>query len=238
MTLATTILVYIGYNDPVEAIGQALFVLVLVAAAVFFQKGGGWAALAASVIYICALLLIGPKSGSTYVAPAIILRITMYGFTGLGGGEICARMKQTLESIQEVDLVDHDTGLFNTEHFYRLAGNSLEAYERYHSPFSVILFHFDQDDFKKLDPTSRSQALWTVGREVKAAIRTSDESGRPSLNSIGIILFSTDAKNAKAVIKRVTEAFQRVFGKDAGISVDLWSTPDDIEKIRQYAHAR
>ncbi len=238
LTLATTLLIYLGYRDPVEAMGQALFVLILVFDVLYFQKGGGWAALAASLIYVTALLVIGPKTGSAYIWASVILRVTMYGFTGLAGGEICARVKVALEDMQASDLADRVTGLFNKEHFYRLAGASVEMFERYQSPFSLLIFAFNQNDIKKVGGDKKTQAMASIAREIKAAIRTSDEAGRPSDESIAILLYNTEAANADAVIKRVTTAFHQTLGKDAVLDVTLWSTPDDIKQIRAYAHAR
>lgn len=238
LTLATTMLIYIIYGDPVEAMGQALFVIILVFAVLYFQKGGGWAALAASAIYIAALAIIGPKSGSVNVLPAVILRVTMYGFTGLAGGEICYRIKGTLEEMHGIDLIDHETGLFETDYFYRLAGASIEMYERYQSPFTLLIFNFDIEILKALSRDKRKEALATVGQEVKAAIRQSDEAGRPSTDSIAILLYNTDAKNSKAVVARVTAAFHQAFGDEVMVGTYTWSTPGDIEEIRAYAHAR
>jgi GGDEF domain-containing protein len=238
LTLATTMLIYIIYGDPVEALGQALFVIILVFAVLYFQKGGGWAALAASVIYIAALATIGPKSGALNVLPAVILRVTMYGFTGVAGGEICARIKSTLEEMHGVDLIDHETGLFETDYFYRLAGASIEMFERYQSPFTLLIFNFDVEILKSMTRDVRAQALTTIGSEVKSAIRQSDEAGRPSVDSIAILLYNTDSKNSKAVVGRVTAACKQVFGDEAHIGTYIWSTPGDIEEIRAYAHAR
>lgn len=238
LTLATTMLIYIIYGDPVEALGQALFVLILVFAVLYFQKGGGWAALAASAIYIAALATIGPKSGSINVLPAVILRVTMYGFTGLAGGEICHKVKTTLEEMHGIDLIDHETGLFETDYFYRLASASIEMFERYQSPFTLLIFNFDIEILKAMPRDTRKNALFTVGQEVRAAIRQSDEAGRPSTDSIAILLYNTDAKSSKAVTGRVTAAFRQVLGDDAKIGTYTWSTPGDIEEIRAYAHAR
>lgn len=238
LTLATTMLIYIIYGDPVEALGQALFVLILVFAVLYFQKGGGWAALAASIIYIAALAAIGPKSGSINILPAVILRVTMYGFTGLAGGEICDKIKTTLEEMHGTDLVDHETGLFETDYFYRLTGASIEMFERYQSPFTLLIFNFDIEILKTMTRDKRKEALFTVGQEVKAAIRQSDEAGRPAVDSLAILLYNTDARNSKAVIARVTAAFHQALGDEVKIGTCIWSTPGDIEEIRAYAHAR
>lgn len=238
LTLATTLLIYLGYRDPVEAMGQALFVLILVFDVLYFQKGGGWAALAASFIYVGALLTIGPKTGPAYIWASVILRVTMYGFTGLAGGEICARVKHALEDMQSTDLADRATGLYNREHFYRLAGASIEMFERYQSPFSLLIFAFNPDDIKSLSGDKRAEAMPKIGQAIKSATRTSDEAGRPSADSIAVLLYSTDASNADAVISRVTDAFRQTLGEDTVVDVTLWSTPNDIEKIREYAHAR
>ncbi len=238
LTLGTTLLIYLGYADPVEAMGQALFVLILVCAVLFFQKGGGWAAAAASVIYIAALMIIGPKGDSAFVLPAIILRVTLYGFTGVAGGEICARVKTTLENLERSDLVDHESGLFNKDYFFRLVGANVEMFERYQAPFSVLVFSFNQDDTKGLSHEQLKEALQLVGREVKETIRPSDEAGRPDATTLALILDQTTGEKAEAVISRVTAAFKRALGEKAKIDVQTWSTPDDLETIRTYAHAR
>jgi GGDEF domain-containing protein len=238
LTLGTTLLIYLGYGDPVEAMGQALFVIILVFAVLYFQKGGGWAALAASVIYLGALLAIGPKTEAAYIWPAAILRITLYGFTGLAGGELCARVKTTLDEIAAADLLDHETGLFTKEHFFKLVGSNIEVFERYNSPFSLLVFNFKLPDLEKLPKAAKQTALMAIGSELKESIRPSDEASRPSADSFAVLLDQTAGKNADAVIARVNVVLKRVLGEDAEISHTLLSTPDDLEEIRTYAGAR
>jgi GGDEF domain-containing protein len=238
LTLGTTLLIYLGYADPVEAMGQALFVLVLVCAVVYFQKGGGWAALAASLVYLGALLAIGPKADAAYVWPAAILRITLYGFTGIAGGEICYRVKTTLDDISRTDLLDHDTGLFTKEYFFKLVGSNIEVFERYNSPFSVLVFNFKPSDLEKLPKTARETALLAIGRELKDSIRPSDEASRPAEDAFAVLLDLTAGQNADAVITRVNAVLKKVLGDEAEISHKLLSAPDDLEEIRTYAHAR
>ncbi|MFA5867381.1 MAG: diguanylate cyclase [Actinomycetota bacterium] len=238
LTLGTTLLIYLGYADPVEAMGQALFVLVLVFAVLYFQKGGGWAALAASIIYLGALLTIGPKTEAAYVWPAAILRITLYGFTGLAGGELCARVKKTLDDISHADLLDHETGLFTKEYFFKLVGSNIEVFERYDSPFSLLIFNFSPADLAKLSKTARQAALTAIGDELKESIRPSDEASRTTEDSFAVLLDQTAGKNADAVIARVNKVLKRVLGDDAIISHKLLTTPDDLEEIRTYSGAR
>lgn len=238
LTLGTTLLIYLGYADPVEAMGQALFVIILVSAVLYFQKGGGWAALAASVIYLGALLTIGPKTDAAYVLPAAILRVTLYAFTGLAGGEICARVKNTLDEISDTDLLDHETGLFTKEHFFKLIGSSIELFERYNSPFSLLVFSFNPPDLEKLPKAARETALLAIGRELKDSIRPSDEASRPADDTFAVLLDLTAGHNADAVIARVNAVLRRVLGENAEISHKLLSTPDDLEEIRSYAGAR
>ncbi len=238
LTLGTTLLIYLGYADPVEAMGQALFVIVLVFAILYFQKGGGWAALAASVIYLGALLIIGPKTAAAYVWPAAILRITLYGFTGLAGGEICARVKKTLDDISHTDLVDHETGLFTKDHFFKLVGSNIEVFERYDSPFSLLVFNFSPADLAKLPKAAKQTALLTIGGELKESIRPSDEASRPAEDAFVVLLDQTIGKNADAVIARVNKTLKQVLGDDAVISHKLLTTPDDLEEIRKYSGAR
>jgi GGDEF domain-containing protein len=238
LTLGTTLLIYLGYADPVEAMGQALFVIILVFAVLYFQKGGAWAALAASVIYLGALWAIGPKTEAAYVWPAAILRITMYGFTGVAGGEICARVKTALDEISSTDLIDHDTGLFRKEYFFKVVGSNIEVFERYKSPFSLLVFSFNPADMEKLPRKARDTALLAIGREIKESIRPSDEASRPGEDSFAILLDLTVGQNTEAVIARVNTVLKRVLGDEAAISHKLLSTPDDLEEIRAYAHAR
>lgn len=238
LTLGTTLLIYLGYADPVEAMGQALFVIVLVFAVTYFQKGGGIAAIIASAIYLIALFSIGHQSDAAYVWPAAILRITMYGFTGVAGGEICARVKKTLDEVHGADLIDHETGLFTPEYFFKIVASSIEIFERYGAPFSVLIFKFDAADLMKLPPDSKRTALLAIGREMKESIRPSDEASRPTEDSFAVILDQTSGENSDAVIARVEPMFKKVLGENAVITNELLSTPDDLEKIREYSGAR
>lgn len=238
LTLGTTLLIYLGFADPVEAMGQALFVIILVFAAVYFQKGGGIAALIASAVYLFALFSIGHQSEPAYVWPAAILRITMYGFTGVAGGELCARVKKTLEEVRGADLIDHETGLFTKDYFFKIVASSIEVFERYGAPFSVLVFKFNAADLAKLPVDSRKSALLAIGREVKESIRPSDEASRPTKDTLAVILDQTTGENSDAVIARVSAVLRKVLGKNSKISYELLTSPDDIEKIREYSGAR
>lgn len=238
LTLGTTLLIYLGYADPVEAMGQALFVIILVFAVLYFQKGGGWAALAATTIYLGALFAIGPQNEPAYVWPAAILRITLYGFTGLAGGELCYRVKKTLDEISDTDLVDHDTGLFTKEYFFKLVGSNIEVFERYDSPFSLLLFTFDPLALSRLPGPAGRKALLTIGHEIKESIRPSDEASRTSDDTFAVILDQTAGENAQAVIDRITPLLKKIFGEEGKINHKLLTTPDDLEEIRKYSGAR
>jgi GGDEF domain-containing protein len=238
LTLGTTLLIYLGYADPVEAMGQALFVIVLVFAATYFQKGGGIAAIIASVVYLAALFSIGHQNEAAYVWPAAILRITMYGFTGVAGGELCYRVKRTLDEVHGADLLDHETNLFTKEYFFKIVASSIEIFERYGAPFSVLIFRFNPADLAKLPAGTKKTALLAISHEMKESIRPSDEASRPTEDSFAVILDQTTGENSDAVTKRVESMFKKVLGEGAEISHELLSTPDDLEKIREYSGAR
>jgi len=219
--------------------GQALFVVILVCTVFYFRKGGAWSAAAVSAGYIALLFWLGPpQGGPVYIVLAIILRLTMYMFTGYVGGIVCVRIRDALADLNEADLIDHESGLFNRDYFYRRVAASVEMFERYDEPFSLVVFEFDPADIQALPRLERKKALLAVGREIKSVIRPSDAAGRPSETSIAFMLFNATGKKTEAAGARILTAFHQILGDEAKIGFNQWSTPADIESIRQYSHAR
>ena len=239
LTLATTLFTYLVYKSPVEAIGQALFVVILVCTVFYFRKGGAWSAAGVSAGYIALLFWLGPLQGEPiFVFAAVVLRVTMYLFTGFVGGTVCVRVRDALADLNEADLIDHESGLFNRDYFYRRVAASVEMFERYDEPFSLLVFEFDPADIQALPRLERKKALLAVGREIKLVIRPSDAAGRTSETSIAFMLFDATGKKTEAAGTRILTTFHQILGDEAKIVTNQWSTPADIEAIRQYAHAR
>jgi GGDEF domain-containing protein len=143
------------------------------------------------------------------------------------------RIKSTLQSVGNPELLDRETNLYNDVYFSKVATASIDAFERYQSPFTLLIFNFDAKLLNKLKPGDKTEALSLIGSKVREAIRGSDKAGRPSADSIAILLYGTEGKHAKPVIGRVVTVFGKVLPA-AKIRITTWSTPDDIGLIRLY----
>lgn len=131
---------------------------------------------------------------------------------------------------------DKESGLYEAGPFRGLVTASVEAFERYQAPFTLLIFNYDAKILRKMPRDERQEIIQNVGKKVRASIRQTDQAGRPSGDSIAILLCNTGGNDSKIVSKRMSAMFDKVL-PDSRVQVTAWSTPDDIGLMRLYINS-
>ncbi|MFA5597761.1 MAG: transporter substrate-binding domain-containing protein [Pusillimonas sp.] len=110
----------------------------------------------------------------------------------------------------EASIRDKLTGTFNRHHLDAILGKEFERYQRYHCPFSIVMF--DLDHFKRANDQFGHQAGDEVLRQfctiVLQTIRHSDTFGRWGGEEFLLICPETSAQQALVVADKVRQAVE------------------------------
>lgn len=106
-------------------------------------------------------------------------------------------------------MATHDglTGIYNRQHFDRLAKNELNRLERYGGELSLAMI--DLDKFKRINDTyghgAGDQVLMTVAQTFQEELRKSDVLSRFGGEEFVILLPETDSHSAKSLCERLQQ---------------------------------
>lgn len=145
-------------------------------------------------------------------------------------------IKFTLRDIGDPELLDRETSLYKGNYFSSLTTASIDSFERYQSHFTLLVFNFDRKCIEGMKADAKKETLAKVGTKVRGAIRATDKAGRPSVDSIAVLLYNTEGKQAKPVEKRIATVLEKTM-PEARIRVTTWTTPEDIGLMRMYIQA-
>jgi GGDEF domain-containing protein len=146
-------------------------------------------------------------------------------------------IRNAFRSVEDTALLDKETGLFKSDYFLHLVTASLETFDRYQAPFTLLIFNISAMGLGKLPADTKAEIMGSIGQKIKGAIRLNDQAGRPSNDSVAIILYNTGAGSSKIVAKRVTGIFNKVL-PDVTVRETTWTVPADLGLIRLYAEPK
>jgi diguanylate cyclase (GGDEF)-like protein len=117
---------------------------------------------------------------------------------------------QNAEELERLATVDSMTGVCNRRHFMVLAEAEWTRFQRYHRPFSLLLF--DIDRFKSINDgfghDAGDRAIVHVCQVCNANRRSSDTIGRVGGDEFAVLLLETDAAQAEVVAERLRRAVE------------------------------
>ena len=119
-------------------------------------------------------------------------------------------LRETNARLLEASIRDKLTGTFNRHHLDAVLSKEFERYQRYHWPFSIVMF--DLDHFKRANDQFGHQAGDEVLRKftqvVLQTVRQSDTFGRWGGEEFLLICPETKAEEAYAVAEKVRLAIE------------------------------
>jgi diguanylate cyclase (GGDEF)-like protein len=117
--------------------------------------------------------------------------------------------RQMYETLSQIDPL---TGLLNRRSFLEHAQQALNRYQRYQSPFCLVIF--DLDYFKRVNDTYGhlvgDEALRRFAGVLKTEKRVTDEAGRLGGEEFGLLLAETHRTTAQGVTARIQEAVRHM----------------------------
>jgi diguanylate cyclase (GGDEF)-like protein len=224
-----------------EVIGQLLLIMILVGALHFGQIGGLVTFFMASVFYASLMV---PDIIRLGFAPPIVqlltMRILMYAIVGLGGGVICSQIKYVFARLDQLDLVDPLTGLYNRKHLEHLIDQYADGFERYKIYFSVLIMSIGGTSFEELSVAQKDQCIKEIGSALRKSCRAVDEVGRFDKARFCLILPSTNMSGAIKAGNRLTsvvadrlENQNSLIFNQAGVHVELFEYPRDKKRLEE-----
>lgn len=137
--------------------------------------------------------------------------------------ELVAILEMKARSYEKESMTDPLTELGNRRYFQKRMDEETERANRYHeAAFSALLF--DIDFFKKINDTHGhlvgDEILKSIGRELSASVRKSDEVCRWGGEEFVILLPHTDLHAASELASRIRERVERhLFAKELKVTI-------------------
>ena len=120
---------------------------------------------------------------------------------------VVGELRDAHDALERQASQDFLTGLGNRRRFNEKMLAELSRFDRYGTPFSLVLF--DIDDFKKINDTCGHQVgdevLHRLGRLTLAMVRSLDEAYRVGGEEFAVVLPHTDADQATTLAERLRE---------------------------------
>ncbi len=221
-----------------EIVAQLLLLGVLIGAAHWGRNGGFIAALLASLIYIMMRIpLVIESEGLTGdIAALLAVRVLSYGLVGIVGGELCSRLKYLFARLESSSSVDDWSQVYNQQFITRALETVLGQFDRYHSPFSVVLVEIAPALTAELRPSRHRMLVRGVANHIRNDIRLVDEVGRLDDGRYLIVLPHTPRDGALVAAERVSAGVADVLGaKPDSVTITLLSAPEDRATIAELA---
>ncbi len=220
-----------------EIVAQFLLFAVLAAAVHWGRKGGFYAALAASTIYLVLRIPLVLDEQTLYldVAALLVLRVLSYGLVGILGGELCGRIKYVFARFEDSESIDEWSHVYNQRFTLRALDNVLGQYSRYETPFSVVIINISQRVLDGLQSAKQQSIVRGLANNLRNDIRLVDEIGRLDDGRFLIVLPQTPRDGGKVVADRLKQGSCRFLGaKDESISVTALGAPEDLARLTTF----
>ncbi len=234
-TIATSL---VGRADAVEIIAQLLLILVIVGAAHYGRIGGTVTALVATMVYAPMRLLTLAGAESLFLAQLIGLRTLVYLLLGIGGGEICFRIKYFLTGLEDRSYIDDVTLLYNPPYLAKLFKNYAQQFERYKNPFSALTIGMNDRALQALRKKHYKKRMREIGAIIRRDVRLVDEVGRLREDKFRLILPNTKTPGASITGERLKKEVLRYLQKygdfpEDAVKVTVLSYPEDKEDLEK-----
>ncbi|TLM78548.1 MAG: diguanylate cyclase [Actinobacteria bacterium] len=226
-------------NPPVIEIAAQLLLLGVVGCAVHWgRKGGMAAAVAASLAYILlhapSIVAAGAMTASLF-AP-LLTRVLTYGIVGIGGGELCGRIKYVFSAMEDDSAVDEWTRIYNQRQIARLLSSAHGQHVRYGNPYGVIVVALAPALTSELRVTKQRSLLRSVADHIRGDVRLVDDVGRLDDGRFVVLLPQTARSGALIAAERVRAGIRDLVGaRDESVDVQVFAAPEDLAALEALA---
>ncbi len=125
---------------------------------------------------------------------------------------VLEKQRKSIESIKEMSLKDHLTGLYLRRYMNDVLENLIYSYSRYKKVFSIIMM--DLDNFKSINDTyghlAGDEVLRVIGSVLKTSTRKSDIPIRYGGDEFIVILPETKLDDAVIVAKKIKDKINSI----------------------------
>jgi hypothetical protein len=213
--------------DRVEIIAALLYIPVFLILLAFGLKGGIIAGVAAAATYAGLRFSAVEIVGFDRFIGLIGFRAVAYVAFGAIGGWAAGQLGTPLKKLEQHDLIDDASGLFNARFFVRETAVETARADRYGTEFSVVAFEVPSKN------GGRSTDIHELGRLLSRSLRTVDRAvhantGKGSL--FAAILPETPATGADIVAEKIATSMNGALGESASATVQSYSLSYPAEK--------
>jgi diguanylate cyclase (GGDEF)-like protein len=223
LAMGTTMAIFALDLVTPQELSFSLFYLFPIAVGMLFgsRKTGYANALLATLAWMAAQLISGqPFSSIFYLLWAFVIRIA----TNAIFAYLLDALKQVIEGLRELSLIDPLTGAANRRFFEGYLDRTIDRSVRDHQPLTLLALDFD--DFKALNDRQGHDrgdlALMGLVRAIQGRIRPDDMLCRLGGDEFALVLYAMDYQKSEEVIARLMDAVRAEFearGLDATLSV-------------------
>lgn len=203
--------------DLYELAAQLLLLVPLFGAVHWGRRGGLIAATAASFVYIALRTPLMMQAGLTSdVLIMLMARIVAYGLIGIGGGEVCARVKYLLARLQEESSIDEWSGVYNQRISARLLTTAVGRCQRYGEPFCIVTVRLSPELSAGLRDSRQRALVRDVANHIRNDVRMVDEVSRLDDGRFLILLPHAPKEGGDIVRDRLAQGVSQVTGAAEG----------------------
>lgn len=224
--------------DLVEIAAQSLLFAVLLGAIHWGRAGGLLTALGATLAYVIMRTPAVMASGMTQdLLRLILLRVVAYGLVGILGGELCSRTKYLLARLREDGSFDAESRVFNQRLVCRLITTALGSYQRYGTPFSILIIELAPGLAGGPVHSHGKSLPRVIADHIRNDIRLVDDVGRLEDGRFLVLLPSTPRGGAEIACVRITQGLRDIVrqGQDS-VRATVMGTPEDAQAIGALCH--
>lgn len=216
-----------------DLVAQVLLLAVLFAAVHWGRNGGFVAALIASVGFVALMVLAEPRAtadASNLVT--VSTRVLSFGLVGIVGGELCGRVRVVFERLAGSSSIDEWSQVFNQRFITRAFESSRGQFQRYQTPYSVLVIGLAPTVLSELRPSKQRAIIRGIAGYIRSDIRLVDEAGRLDDGRFLVLLPHTSRAGALVVADRLHTGVCNIAGTRAeSVTVEVLGAPEDAEDL-------
>lgn len=211
--------------DRTEVVAALLYVPVFVVLMAFGARGGALAGVAAALVYIGMRLSLAEVIGAERFMGLIGFRAAAYVGFGAIGGWAAQQLESPLRKLEDHDLIDDTTGLFNARFFVRHTRLESARADRYGTPFSIVSFDIPVETWSGERKSTRVTAIRNIAALILSRIRTVDRAVHADAadeQMFAVVLAETPRGGAKVVERGLAVAIEQALENSmsrAGVAI-------------------
>lgn len=214
-------------------VGQLMLFAVLLAAVVLGRRGGTYAALGASVLYVAFLLPSIPEDGLTReVLIAVATRLLSFGIVGILAAEMLTRMRYSLARTEGPAWIDEWSHLYSQRYMHAELDRAAAKYERYGEVCSIVVLTLATAVVSNINPLRQRALVRDLGNRIRADVRSVDQVARLDDGRFVALLPHTGREGGLVVRDRLLAQARSVLAPSPDpVTAVCLSLPEDSREV-------